>query len=142
MIKGESMLTRLRIMPRWFIFCLDLAVVATALFLSYGLRFNFEFAVLNHINIRLALAIVLLVNAIAFLGFRNHIGIVRYTAISDTLRLLQLCSVTSIFFWATGQVLSTHFYLLFPASVVAINFFLSFFFPFVRIPAFGPGRLA
>lgn len=126
MSKVESMLTRLRIMPRWFIFCLDLVVVALALLLSYCLRFNFDFAVLSHIDIRFALAIVLLSNMIAFLAFRNHIGIVRYTAISDTLRLLQLCFVTSIFFWATGQVLNTHFNLLFPASVVAINFFLSF----------------
>lgn len=120
------MLTRLRIMPRWFIFCLDLIAVACAMMLAYCLRFNFDSTILSHIDMRMALAIVILANMVAFIAFRNHIGIVRYTAVSDTLRLLQLCFVTSAFFWATGQVLHSSYNLLFPASVIAINFFLSF----------------
>ncbi len=114
-------------MPRWFIFCLDLVVVTCAIILAYVLRFNFGFQVLSYPNVQISVLVVLVGNAIAFLAFRNHIGIIRYTAMSDTLRLLQITTITSVVFGIAGRLIGRSFHLFLPVSVVAINFALSFF---------------
>lgn len=119
---------KIRILPRWLIFLLDLLCVQGALFFSFLLRFNFDLEQVNNYSLKLILGLSLAINAILFYILRSYAGIIRYTNIEDTFRLLIINSITALFYFTINLIINqTHSILLFPVSVVAINFFTANF---------------
>lgn len=116
---------KIRILPRWLVFLLDLFLVSFCLFLTRMLKLNFS---LSHaeVGLKLMMGYVLVVNAVLFYIFKSYAGIVRYTNLEDTSRLVMvnaiaafLYLVLNIFFLRSGNF--------FTLQVVAINFFITSF---------------
>lgn len=116
---------KIRILPRWLVFLLDLFLVCFCVFLSRTLKMNFN---MDHVKVGLnfMLFYVLGINAILFYVFKSYAGIVRYTNLEDTSRLVMVNAIAAFFY----LVLNT-FYLnagnFFTLQIVAINFFISSF---------------
>ena len=116
---------KIRILPRWLVFLLDLFLVCFCVFLSRTLKMNFN---MEHVKVGLnfMLCYVLGINAILFYVFKSYAGIVRYTNLEDTSRLVMVNAIAAFFY----LVLNT-FYLnagnFFTLQIVAINFFISSF---------------
>lgn len=113
---------KIKILPRWIIFLLDIICVQACIFLAFVLRFNFDLPEVAQYNIKLVFGITLALNTVLFYTLKSYAGIIRYTNIEDTFRLLIVNSISSVLYF-TIDLLSNH-PLLFPISVVAINFFM------------------
>ncbi len=120
---------KIRILPRWLIFLLDLFCVQSAILFSYLLRFNFKLEELVVYNFSLILTFTFLVNGILFYLLKSYSGIIRYTNIEDTFRLLIVNSIAAVFYLSINFLVtySLDGPLLFPVSVVVINFFIANF---------------
>lgn len=120
---------KIRILPRWFIFLLDLACIQLCIFFSFILRFNFNLEEVSHYDISFILMASLLLNGILFYLLKSYAGIIRYTNIEDTFRLLIVNSIAAIFYFSIN--FGVNFFAndinLFPTSVVVINFFITNF---------------
>jgi len=117
---------KLRILPRWLIFILDLICVEVCVFLSFALRFNFKLADVAYYDMSLILGMSLVVNSILFYIFKSYSGIIRYTNIEDTFRLLIVNSVASLVYF-TANLFAVKYLngvRLIPLSIVGINFFI------------------
>lgn len=120
---------RIRILPRWIIFLLDLFYVQVCIFFSFILRFNFNLEEVAKYEISLVLGISLALNALLFYLLKSYAGIIRYTNIEDTFRLLIVNSIASVFYFSINYIVnqSSEGINLFPTSVVVINFFITNF---------------
>lgn len=120
---------RIRILPRWLIFVLDLVCVQLCIFFSFVLRFNFNLKEVALYDLSIILTISLAINAVLFYLLKSYAGIIRYTNIEDTFRLLVVNSIASVFYFSINFIVnkSSDDIFLFPVSVVVINFFITNF---------------
>lgn len=120
---------RIRILPRWLIFLLDLFCVVFCLFFSFTLRFNFNLQEVARVDMSFVLGIALALNAALFYLLKSYAGIIRYTNIEDTFRLLIVNSIAAVFYISINFLVtqSTTNIFLFPISAVVINFFITNF---------------
>ncbi|MBL7683112.1 MAG: polysaccharide biosynthesis protein [Flavipsychrobacter sp.] len=120
---------RIRILPRWLIFILDLICVQLCLFFSFLLRFNFNLEDVARYDMSLILGLSLGLNTVLFYLVKSYAGIIRYTNIEDTFRLLVVNSIASVFYFSINFIVtqSSSGIFLFPISVVVINFFITNF---------------
>lgn len=120
---------RIRILPRWIIFVLDLLCVELCLFFSFVLRFNFNLEDVARYDMSMILGFSLALNTILFYLLKSYAGIIRYTNIEDTFRLLIVNSIASVFYFSINFIItqSSKGIYLFPISVVVINFFITNF---------------
>ncbi len=120
---------KIRILPRWFIFLLDLACIQLCIFFSFILRFNFNLEEVAKYEISFILLSSLALNGILFYLLKSYAGIIRYTNIEDTFRLLIVNSIASLFYLSINFIVN--YFIndvnLFPTSVVVINFFITNF---------------
>ncbi|MBC7554213.1 MAG: polysaccharide biosynthesis protein [Taibaiella sp.] len=119
------MALKIRILPRWLVFLLDLFLVCFCLFLSRSLKLNFSWPHIV-VGLRSMTAVVLLLNAALFYIFKSYAGIVRYTNIEDTSRLVMVNAISSFFYLAVN-IFIYHSQNFFTLQVVTINFFISSF---------------
>ncbi|HEY1033054.1 MAG TPA: polysaccharide biosynthesis protein, partial [Flavipsychrobacter sp.] len=75
------------------------------------------------------LGVSLAVNGMLFYLLKSYAGIIRYTNIEDTFRLLIVNSIAAVFYFSINFIVnqSSSSILLFPISVVVINFFITNF---------------
>jgi FlaA1/EpsC-like NDP-sugar epimerase len=122
---------QLKILPRWLIFMLDIICVQLSIFLSFVIRFNFDLNQVSHQanhNFKLIFAVTLLVNTVLFYAAKSYAGIVRYTNIEDTFRLLRVSAIATIAYFIISSLTSyAQVPALFPMSVIVVNFFISNF---------------
>ena len=85
----------LKTLPRGLIFILDMSIVLFSLSFSRLLRYNFDIYDATE-NFFLITGIAFLVNAALFYVFRTFYGIVRYTTIKDSFRIISLNFFASI----------------------------------------------
>jgi len=113
---------KIRILPRWLVFVLDLFLVCFSLFLSRSLKLNFYWP---HVmmGMRSMLLTVLVVNALLFYIFKSYAGIVRYTNLEDTSRLVMVNAVAA-FFYMGVNIFFFHFLRLFEFLVILTCNFL------------------
>jgi FlaA1/EpsC-like NDP-sugar epimerase len=116
---------KVRILPRWLVFLLDLFLVCFCLFLSRMLKLNFNW---DHMNdgLRFMMLVVLGVNAVLFYVFKSYAGIVRYTNLEDTSRLVMVNAIAAFFYLVVNIFLlgSRNYFTL---QIVSINFFITSF---------------
>lgn len=111
----------LNILPRWIIVIIDLIIFAIAALVGYTLRLNFDVEALYEYNFLRGILIFMMAGLIGSLITRSFAGIIRYTGIQDTLRVLYanlftLAIVLSINYLSPNSV---------PYSVSVIAFFVS-----------------
>lgn len=119
----------LRILPRWLIFILDLICVEFCIFFSFVLRFNFKLEDVAYYDMSLILTSALIINTLLFYAFKSYAGIIRYTNIEDTFRLLVVNSFAAGIYFTVNLIVNKYFsgIRLIPLSIVTINFFITNF---------------
>lgn len=123
------MVLRMKFLPRWIIFVLDLAFAAASLALSYMLRFNFNMELVARYNLAAIISGAAIVNGVFFVICRSYAGIVRHTSLEDTSRFLLMNTMISVVYASFGIVLlKITDKVELPYSVVLINFFIINFF--------------
>ena len=116
---------KLKILPRWLVFLLDLFLVCFCLFLSRMLKLNFNWEHMND-GLRFMVLVVLGVNAVLFYAFKSYAGIVRYTNLEDTSRLVMVNAIAAFFYLVVNIFfLGSRNY--FTLQIVSINFFITSF---------------
>lgn len=120
------MAEKFKTLPRWLIFALDLTGVVVALIVSRILRFNFD--LFNALyNLPFIISIVVTVNAVLFYSFKSYAGIVRYTTIRDTFRLVAITTISSLIYLTIGMMgaIFNHVGVFFLSrATILINFFI------------------
>lgn len=111
----------LNILPRWIIVIIDLITFAIAALVGYTLRLNFDVGALYEYNFLRGVLIFMMAGLIGSLVTRSFAGIIRYTGLQDTLRVLYanlfaLAVVFSINYLSENSL---------PYSVAVIAFFVS-----------------
>ena len=99
------MFTRLKIVPRWIIFLLDLSSCAFSLFIAYIISFNFQLDLLELGDLVNNSIVFLLVNSIIFYLLKTYSGIIRYTSAQDMLHVLLAISLSNISFFLIKMVM-------------------------------------
>jgi FlaA1/EpsC-like NDP-sugar epimerase len=121
----------MKILPRWIIIIIDLAILVACNGIGYVLRFNFDVAEILENNFYTCLLIQLITGFIAIMVTDSYRGIVRYTGIQDGVRifymvilnLAMMCGINLIYYYNVSANLI-------PYSVLLISFLASFLFLF------------
>jgi len=116
---------KVRILPRWLVFLLDLFLVCFGIFVSRLLKLNFNWDTVG-VGLKFMMGVALIVNAVLFYAFKSYAGIVRYTNIEDATRLVMVNAIASFFYLVVNIFLlgSQNYFTL---QIVAINFFITSF---------------
>lgn len=99
------MFDRFSIVPRWIIFMLDLCCSAAALFFASLLLNSFNYTTINSAAFSRQLLIVLSVNTIVFYRLKMYAGIVRYTSVLDSVRILLSVSLSIVALFLVNNIL-------------------------------------
>uniref|UniRef100_UPI004047E2DE polysaccharide biosynthesis protein n=4 Tax=Roseivirga sp. TaxID=1964215 RepID=UPI004047E2DE len=84
----------LNVLPRWIIVLIDLVVYALAALVAYLLRLNFDIDALYQFNFFRGVIIFTTAGLMSSLITRSFAGIIRYTGVQDTLRVLYASLLT------------------------------------------------
>jgi len=93
------MLNKMNIVPRWIIFFLDISFCTISLISAHFISNNFELTNLNYHSIKQTLFTFLIINCIVFGALKTYAGIVRYTSVQDSIRILFSVLVSNILFY-------------------------------------------
>ena len=97
--KTLSLLKKINIVPRWFIFLLDLFSSLMAVFFSLLLRNNLLLGTFDWQSMTNTFTVVGLINILVFTSLRTYRGIVRFTGLQDAFRVfLSVMLSTGILF--------------------------------------------
>jgi FlaA1/EpsC-like NDP-sugar epimerase len=117
---------RIRLAPRWMIFLLDLSCCVLAMSAAFVLRFNFNLTEISHYPLTKIIGITLAVNACLLVAFKTYAGIIRYTSVEDTGRILSVNTIVCLIFLLIENIYpksaDAPTAALFPASVLLIYF--------------------
>ena len=111
----------LNVLPRWIIVTIDLVIYSLSALIAYLLRLNFNVEQLYEYNFLRGTLIFTICGLVASLLTRSFAGIIRYTGIQDTLRVLY-AAFTSLLLSFSINYLSEN---AIPYSVAGIAFFVS-----------------
>ncbi len=101
-------------------------MVCFCLFITKVINLNFIWANIDH-GLRAMFGVVLLVNTALFFIFRSYAGIVRYTSIEDTSRLVIVNAIAAVIYLAVNIFLFRNNQDIFSLQLVTINFFVTTF---------------
>lgn len=109
--------------PRWVVFSIDLFICATALIISYLLRFNFSIPSSESYRLLSVLTYVLFVRGLMFIVFRTYLGLIRYTSMRDAWRIFTVITSGTAILLAVNLImfqLRNRFVI--PNSVILIDY--------------------
>lgn len=116
---------KIRILPRWLVFLLDLFLVCFCLVLSRMLKSNHNWEHMD-VGLRFMLIVVLGLNTGLFFLFKSYAGIIRYTTLEDTSRLVMINAIAAFVYLAINTFfLGAQDY--FSLQIITINFFITSF---------------
>ncbi len=81
------MVKKLKIVPRWVIFSLDILFTSMSLFLAFVIKQNLVLQGFNWEAIVNTVIIMIIVNSLVFSTIKTYAGIVRYTGVQDAIRI-------------------------------------------------------
>ncbi|MGJ1384928.1 polysaccharide biosynthesis protein [Sphingobacterium spiritivorum] len=87
-MKILNSVNQLSIVPRWIIFLFDIACASFAFFLAYSVFYNFSLEAFYRPALAMEFMYCMSITAVAFLIFKTHTGIIRYTSAVDSIRFL------------------------------------------------------
>ncbi|RKQ42320.1 FlaA1/EpsC-like NDP-sugar epimerase [Roseivirga pacifica] len=111
----------LNVLPRWIIVMIDLTIFSLSALVAYLLRLNFQVDQLYEFDFLRGITVYTVAGLMASLITRSFAGIIRYTGIQDTLRVLY-ANLTTLFIVFTINYLSEN---TFPYSIALIAFLVS-----------------
>ena len=98
----------LKILPRWVIIALDLAIIAFSTALGYLLRFNFNLAEILTDNFVYGVTLNVASSFAAIILTKSYRGIVRYTGLQDSVRIFYTLLLNLIFISTLNLYCSYH----------------------------------
>ncbi|MHB1920984.1 MAG: polysaccharide biosynthesis protein [Chitinophagaceae bacterium] len=108
---------------------IDLGCSALSVYLAFFLRFNFNFSILDFHKINSIVLTVLGINTLVFLFLQTFAGIIRYTSIQDSMRILTASIIsTGLILGLNVLFYNFNLYFFIPFSVICIYFFCSYLF--------------
>lgn len=116
------------ILSPWWIYIIDLILVANALFLAYVVRLNFDMLEFSFGEFIVTGIWVLSVYGVSFLIFRTYRGVIRHTDLHELARLLYSCSFALILLLGMnvcGRLQLAEFVYI-SYGVLLIHFFMTF----------------
>jgi len=116
-----SRIKTLNVLPRWIIVFIDLVVFSVSALVAYLLRLNFLLDQLYEYDFLRGILIFTISGFIASLLTRSFAGIIRYTGIQDTIRVLYANLVTLLIVSAVNYLSENSF----PYSIAVIAFLVS-----------------
>ncbi|MDB4291339.1 polysaccharide biosynthesis protein [Cyclobacteriaceae bacterium] len=90
------LIKRIKIVPRWVIFILDLGAGIIALFTALILKSNLILTAIPWGEVFGLLVSSLLINILVFLSIKTYRGIVRFTGLQDALRVMATVALSSL----------------------------------------------
>jgi len=106
----------------WLILAIDLITIALGVLVAYLLRFNFDIPYHELVFLPPIMLYMMLVRGMAFLLFKTHLGIIRYTGTNDVIRLSGLLLGGTLVFVLTNIItyfINYRFYI--PFSIIIIE---------------------
>ena len=91
------LIKRIKIVPRWVIFILDLGAGQVALFTALILKSNLLVTAISWESAFGLLVSGFLINILVFLSLKTFRGIVRFTGLQDALRVMATVALSSLF---------------------------------------------
>jgi len=97
--KTLRLLKKINIVPRWFIFLLDIGMSTAAMLVAVLLKNNLLLGVLGWKEIFQVSILIVIVNTLVFSSLRTYRGIVRFTGLQDAFRVfISVAASTSLLF--------------------------------------------
>lgn len=129
MLKRQQIkkITRMQIIPRWMIFCIDLGLINIAFFLAVLIRYDFTTLPVEAPGLLNPWVLINAFGIFLFLLFRTYAGIIRFSGIQDALRIFFVT-----FFLNAGLALLNFFVIAYNGqpilgySIIVIHGLLSF----------------
>lgn len=120
----KDRLLNARSLPRWIVFSLDLVLSASALWIAFLLRFNFDLVSIGHYPFYELLGTTLVLNVIFFYAFKTYSGIIRQTSLQDARKVLSATLICSFFLLGLSIIAKLYFReFILPLSVILIYLF-------------------
>lgn len=118
----------LKVIPRWIVIAIDLAIINFSVISGYMLRFNFDIQKVLSLDIKYSLLLFSLAGITSMIITKSYSGIIRYTTIKDLTRI----SILVFTFSFTVTIVSWAFDFFYskpnvPFSVILIVFLQSTF---------------
>lgn len=109
--------------PRLVVFAIDVLITAFAVVAAFFVRFDFSPPdALWKTAVVYFLALLIPVRAVAFLAFRTHRGILRYTTVGDAQRILLATTSSSLLVYLLVVFIPYEGHYLLPRSVIVIEY--------------------
>ena len=129
MLKRQQIkrITKMQIIPRWMIFCIDLGLINIAFFLAVLIRYDFTTLPVEAPGLFNPWMLINAFGIFLFLLFRTYAGIIRFSGIQDALRIFFVT-----FFLNAGLALLNFFVIAYNGSpilgysIIVIHGLLSF----------------
>ena len=119
----DKLLLKIKILPRWIIILLDLALLFFSSLLAYLLRFNFDYSRLDNFDVNKGILLFSIFCLVSSLATRSYAGIVRYTGMQDAARILGTIFMGSILTLSASYInYKLYGAYLIPVSVIIIAF--------------------
>src|SRR5579875_1913981 len=84
----SALLKQINIVPRWIIFTLDFLICLVSITTAYIIKYNFAFSNLNYQQFSQNVLIITAISTLVFLIVKTYSGIIRYTSLQDSFRIL------------------------------------------------------
>lgn len=104
--KTMNLISRLNVVPRWFIFAIDLVLSILALFFSYLLKNNLLYEGFNWQVFFQNTFLLALINGLVFVSFQTYKGIVRYTGFWDAVRVFLSVLTSGVLMYLVPIIIS------------------------------------
>jgi FlaA1/EpsC-like NDP-sugar epimerase len=93
--KKNVMFKNFNIVPRWFIFLLDIGGTLFSLFLAIAIKQNLTLVGLSWEAVFNTFVLVAIINTLVFTSIKTYSGIVRYTGFQDAVRIAASVLISS-----------------------------------------------
>jgi len=117
----------INIVPRWVIFTLDLLISFLSLSFAYLVKYDLDIHRISYLEFSRNTLITLILSTIVFFTVKTYAGIIRYTSMQDSFRILLSVSITSCAFFLMNIVSVALAKPIFISNTILIINFLSCF---------------
>lgn len=116
-----------RTLPHILISAIDGLIVVASVFMAYLLRFNFAIPGIELVEVPLVLLVMVPVRLALFAATRSYLGIVRYSGLSDSFRMV-LVLIAGSFLFILADFISYYFInqrLFIPLTIIILEFLIT-----------------
>lgn len=126
-MNSSPLFKQINIVPRWIIITLDLLISFLSLSFAYLVKYDLNIYRISHLEFSRNALITLILSTIVFFTVKTYAGIIRYTSIQDSFRILLSVSITNCAFFLMNIVSVALAKSIFISNTILIINFLSCF---------------